>query len=79
MDGQSKIEATLAHGGLAADDHFIVDGGVFFWAYLGESPMTFLLHIEDGALNKACVEYLRGRGVREYASIRDVPPLEKSS
>ena len=67
-----RIEAVLLADGRSPDDYFLVDGAPMFWGRLGGYAYPLYQLIEDDALSRACIEYLRKRGVKEYASPADV-------
>jgi hypothetical protein len=67
-----QIEEVLLADGRKPDDYFIVDGAPMFWGRLGGYAYPLYNLIEDDALSRACIEYLRERGVKEYASLTDV-------
>jgi hypothetical protein len=68
-----RIEGTLFSNGLERDDYFLVDDAPMFWGDLGGVTYPWFNLIEDDALSRACSEYLRSRGVKEYAKLSDVP------
>jgi hypothetical protein len=68
-----RIEATLFASGLELGDYFLVDGAPMFWGELGGVMYPWFNLVEDDGLSRACIEYLRERGVKEYANLSDVP------
>jgi hypothetical protein len=73
-----QIEAVLLADGRKPDDYFLVGGAPMFWGRLGGYVCSLYNLIENDALYGACIEYLRERGVKEYANPADVslPPVE---
>jgi hypothetical protein len=67
-----RIEAVFLAGGRRPEDYFLVDGVPTFCGRLRAYAHPLYSLIEDDTLSRACAEYLRQRGVKEYAGPTDV-------
>jgi hypothetical protein len=69
-----EVESLLFGDGLALADYFLCSDSVMCWRRNWDnSVIPFAVLIDEDALAEACVNYLRGRGVAEYASRADIP------
>lgn len=66
------IVSFLTRDGASVEDYFIVGGMVMTMGEMAgkKVPMAFL--IEDDGLDKACIDYLKGKGARCFSSIDEV-------